>query len=144
MDPDVNINKWNRLALVQAKSHFIRKVFHSASPDKCFLKYSIAIFMVGKMRFLVLLGFTTTFHGSFSCLHLEKEKTVVHALKSIDKSSQKENLTEIPLKEVLFKRNYITNKKPWDSNSKNQHNSYKINKLPQGVWHLLSLMRQNS
>lgn len=111
MDPNVNINKRNRLALVQAKLHFIRKVFRSASPDKCFLKYSIAIFTVGKMGFLVLLGFTITFHSSFSCLHLEKEKTVVHVLKSIDKSSQEENLTEIPLKVVFLKGNHNANKK---------------------------------
>lgn len=73
MDPDVNINKWNRLALVQAKWCFIGKVFHSAAPDRCFLKYATAIFMLGKMGCLVLLGFTTTFQSSFSYLQLKSK-----------------------------------------------------------------------
>lgn len=144
MDPNVNINKWNRLALVWAKWCFIRKVFHSASPDKCFFKYAIAIFMVGKVGFLVLLCFSIRFNSSFSYLNLEK-KTVENVVKSIDKSSQKENLRKIPFKKVLLKGNYITNgSRFWGSKNKNPHNSCKMNKLLQGVWHLLSLMRLNS
>lgn len=129
-----------------SKIMFYKEPISFCFPNKCFLEYAIVIFMVGKVGFLVFLGFSITFNSSFSYLHLKKKKkTVRHVLKSIDKSSQKENVTKIPLKEVLLKGNYITNgSRFWESKSKNQHNSCKMNKSLQGVWHLLCLMRLNS